>query len=357
MQVNGESISQTDLVTLVSEIKPHVDSIPWLTTFEITTAVAFWYFQRQKIDIGVIEVGLGGRLDATNVIMPRVSVITALSMEHTAILGDTLPQIAMEKAGIIKPNTPVVMAPQKEEASQVISSVATERDAHLTCVSSDYHYKGGESTLDGQSFQVLTPRSVGGEWVSLYIPLLGAHQLENATTAYAALDVLRRDGFCLHESQIQKGFAVVDWPARFEILHRSPPIIVDAGHIPDSIQKINATLDELFPGKPVILVFGVSEDKDVDGMFREIMPRVREVICTQSTHPRALDSEVLRDLALPFGRPATAVANTGSALELAIEVAGTDALVLVTGSIFVAATARIAWQERLQYKYQNQLEK
>jgi len=184
------------------------------------------------------------------------------------------------------------------------------------------------------------------EWepVRLTIPLLGYHQVENAATAYAALQVARQTGFMVDETAIRQGFSEVYWPARFEILQRYPPVIVDSAHNRDSAEKLRQALDDYFPGYPVVLVFGASEDKDIHGMFAELLPRVRQVVATKSVHPRAIEPDVLVEMVHQFGRPARAIPQVEAALEEALGLAEGEAVVLVTGSIFVAASARQAWK-------------
>jgi len=343
IQVNGESISVSELVDLVDEIKPYVESISNLTTFHITTALAFWYFAKQEVDIAVIEVGLGGRLDSTNVITPIISVITSLYLEHTHILGDTIEEIAAEKAGIIKPGVPVVVAPQVDSAREVITQIAAEKEAQLTQLGVDYHYQRGESSLDGQNFSV---RNNGNFHEDLHIGLLGPHQIDNAAVAYVTLQIVRELGYEISEEAIAAGFSRTEWPGRFEVLRRDPPVVIDSAHTPGAMIKLQETLDELFPGQPVWLVFGVSDDKDVEGMLLELKSSVRTIYCARSTHPRALDPAILVEKARVLGVPVQVIDNIGDALETAMQKAGDDAVVLVTGSIFVAATGRIAWFER-----------
>jgi dihydrofolate synthase/folylpolyglutamate synthase len=188
------------------------------------------------------------------------------------------------------------------------------------------------------------------EPMQLTIPLLGYHQVQNAATAYTALQVFRQRALPLSDAAIQDGFAKVDWPGRFEILQRDPPIIVDSAHNRDSARKLRLALDDYFPGQPVLLVFGASEDKDVFGMFSELMPRVQQVIATQSFHPRAMEPERLVELAGQFERPAKIVKDVAPALDEAILLAEGKLIVLVTGSLFIAAGAREAWQARVPDK-------
>ncbi|RME07278.1 MAG: bifunctional folylpolyglutamate synthase/dihydrofolate synthase [Anaerolineae bacterium] len=346
IQVDGQPIPRADLVALVEEIKPHVAAIPRLTTFEITTALGFLYFARRGVDFAVIEVGLGGRLDATNVITPRVAVITALQLEHTMILGDTLSQIAAEKGGIIKTGVPLVVAPQQAEALAVLESMAAERDAPCYRLGREYRYRAVEASLEGQTLDVWRQDAEHAAQ-RLRIPLLGLHQVENAALAWAALDVLRRhDELDLPPTAVAAGFERARWPARFEILQRCPPLVVDAAHTPAAMRRVCETLDAFFPDRPLWLVYGVSEDKDVAGMLRALPPRVEEVLCTRAEHPRALDAETLAERVRAAGFASRSVEPVGAALFAALEEAPPEAVILVSGSIFVAASARIAWLER-----------
>jgi len=358
IQIDGQPIPHADLVELVQEIRPYLDAGTQLTTFEITTALAFLYFARHDVSTAVIEVGLGGRLDATNVVLPNVSVITSLSLDHTNFLGDTLAEIAAEKGGIIKPGVPVVLSPQNDEARLVIERIAAERSAPLTQVGKDYLFAQLAHSLNGGQSLLVWPISEqplvdeyiesGGlmeEWepTRLNISLLGYHQVENAATAYTALQIARDNGIPISEAAIRKGFSEAKWPGRFEVLQRYPPVVIDSAHNRYSALKLRLALDDYFPGQPVILVFGASEDKDIEGMFAELMPRVRQVVATRSYHPRSINPETLVEMAHRFGRPAKLVPAVEDALDEALRLADGEAMVLVTGSIFVAAGARETW--------------
>lgn len=346
IQINGEFIPHAHLVEMVDQIKPYVAAIPELTTFEITTALAFLYFELQHVDVGVIEVGLGGRLDATNVIRPVVSVITSISYDHTHLLGNTLAQIAGEKAGIIKPGIPVVDSPQAEEARQVIESIAHQRGSPLMQIGQDILYEPLTHSLESQTLQVWPASSKTVKPLSLTIPFLGAHQAANAATAYAALDIFSQKSLPLQLEVIQRGFSKAFWPGRFEIIQKSPPIVLDCAHNRDSALKLRQTVEEYYSGRPVTLVFGASEDKDIDGMFFELMPVVRDLITVKSFHPRAIDPDKLVQMAEAYGRPVHCVEHIPQAVDLALQLAGTDGLVLVTGSIFVVAEARKYWENK-----------
>jgi len=364
IQINGVSISHNRLVQMVEEIKPAVEQVEKITTFEITTALGFWYFAQEDADAAVIEVGLGGRLDATNVVSPLVSVITSLSLDHVDVLGDTLAKIAFEKAGIIKQGHPIVLSPQREEALLVVERIAKERNAPLSLVGRDYLFAPWSHTLNGQSMLVWPKEDQpmvtafiesGGrenwEPLRLTIPLLGHHQVENAATAYTSLQVARSEGLAISEADIIKGFANVNWPGRFEVLRRSPLFVVDSAHNRNSALKLRQAINDYLPGQPVILIFGASEDKDVEGMFAELLPRVRMVIATESRHPRAMGADRLVELAHRYGCPAKKVLPAEDAVEYALNKAGDEFAIVTAGSLFVAAAVRDIWQEN--YAKQN----
>jgi dihydrofolate synthase / folylpolyglutamate synthase len=350
IQVNGQLITPGDLAALIEEIKPSVAQVERLTTFEIATALGFLHFARQKVDAAVIEVGLGGRLDASNVVTPLVSVITSLSLDHMAVLGDTLPKIAYEKAGIIKPGRPVVLSPQQPAAREVIEQVAAERGSPLLEVGRDFYFAPGAHSLDGQTFQVW---KAGEPPLDLSIPLLGPHQAENAAVAYAALRTAREQGLQVPDAAIRAGFANVSWPGRFEVLHRDPLLIIDSAHNRDSARRLRQTLDDYLPGLPVVLIFGASEDKDIAGMFEELAPRISRVIATQSVHPRAAQAPDLVAIAARLGRPAEAVLPVEKALPAALKSAKEEsarakapAVILAAGSLFIAAAIRDIWKKQ-----------
>ncbi len=361
IQVNGEPVSHTELAKLVEQVKPAVAQIPLLTTFEITTALGFLYFARQKVETAVIEVGLGGRLDATNIITPRVSVITSLSYDHMAVLGETLAKIAGEKAGIIKPGLPVVSAPQKPEALEVLERVAAERGCELTLVGRDLTFEPGQRSLAGQEFTLRhhLHRIRSAAQVSPFtIPLLGGHQVENAATAYAAL---HKSGFNLSDEVIAKGFASVRWPCRFEVASRAnPTVIFDSAHNQDSFQRLAQTLEEYFPGRKVALIFGASEDKHLAAMLGAIKDKLDRLIVTRANHPRALEPEKIIEMVESggFGSVRKPLSNQNVEVEVAIpvETALTRALeiaenngsiVLSAGSMFVTAEVKNGFLKRI----------
>ncbi len=340
IQINRVPISHSDLVSIVAILKPAVARIERLTTFELTTAAGFLYFASENVDIAVVEVGLGGRLDATNVVDPLVSVITSLSLDHMNVLGDTLDKIAFEKAGIIKPGKPVVDSPQKPEALKVVEEIARVRGSKLIQTGKDYSFTLLQHGLDGQTFRIRESAIEEPNGMYIRIPLLGLHQLENATTAYAALSVLMKSGWKINPEAIQKGFATVSWQGRFEILQSDPTIVVDSAHNRDSAEKLRKTIDDYFPNARVILIFGASEDKDVAGMFAELLPRVEWMITTQSIHPRAYDAEKLRELAAAYSVPVEAIVPLEMAVDRALEKVKNNQIIVATGSLFIVGGVR-----------------
>lgn len=334
IQINGEPITHEQLIELVEEIKPHVVRVEKLTTFEITTALAFMAFAKYGATAAVFEVGLGGRLDATNVVTPKVSVITSLSYDHMAVLGNTLALIAGEKAGIIKPGVPVVSSPQKDEALQVLLRVASEKNSDITLVGRDVGFERVGSSLSGQDLRI-TYYVMRNEPITFHIPLLGAHQIENAVTAYAAL---KTSGIPITDEQIKTGFSQVQWRARFEVARVEPPVIFDSAHNQDSFEKLRETLEEYFPDKKVYLIFGASEDKNIPGMFAEMKPKIKKIIITRADHPRALSVEQISSLADQAGAEWEALVPVKDALRRALELSSKDgSIVLSAGSMFVTA--------------------
>ncbi len=319
-----------------------------VSLFEFMTAMAFHCFRQDQVDFQTIEVGLGGRLDATNLVHPQVCVITPISLDHTAILGDTLAEIAAEKAGIIKPGVPVVIAPQVPEAESVIMSVCHHRGAPAVRVGVDVTLDSGEtgpsgdagsSGMEGQSLCV---QGRLGEY-RLGIPLLGAYQLENAATALAALEVLKEQGHDLPDEAISRGCAGVSWPGRMEVLSRTPLIVVDGAHNPQSVAAMTGSLPKYLSYQRLVLIAGFSRDKKVAEMVRHLAKMAARVYATRSRHPRSLAAGSLGALFRAQGAADVVETDTvAQAVDLAREEAQPGDLLLGTGSLFVAAEVREA---------------
>ncbi len=358
IQVDGEEISEGALVGLIDRLRPHAAAVPELTMFELLTALAFLHFAEQGVKAAAVEVGLGGRLDATNVILPLTAVIASLSYDHMHVLGNSLSDIAREKAGIIKPGVPVVTAPQQYEAGRVVVEVARERGAPLIQVGRDWLFAPGGHDLEGQSLYIWPSseqalmdefvNSAGGEeWAPprYEIPLLGYHQVINAAVAYASLQAARERGLPIEEAAIHEGFRAVSWPGRFQILSRSPVVLVDSAHNRDSALRLRIALDDYFPGQPVTLVFGALSDKDIPGMLAELLPRVSRLILTQSDHPRAATTDELASLARGYGWRVEEVVPVAEALRRAMALSRPGEVIVAAGSLTVAGEVLHAWEE------------
>ncbi len=352
IRVGGELIPESAVVEGVEKIKPIVAQLTDVTSFEIMTALAFDYFAMVGVQIAVLEVGLGGRLDATNVVSPLVSVITSISYDHTAVLGKTLTEIGREKAGIIKPNIPAVTAPQHEEALAVIEAAARDKNAPLTIISQDLKFKVAgfqyqvipdTVELDGQTFlwMKLDGRNLSlGTWD---LKLLGHHQLANAATALAAALVLRERGVAIPDDALQTGIANTQWEGRFEILRREPFVVIDGAHNADSAHQLLQTLTDVFPHARLHFIFGAYKDKDVNGMFAEILPYATSLILTRSHSPRATDPVQLAELAAPYNVETSIAPDLAAAMHDALTRVQREDVVCLTGSLSIVAQAREVW--------------
>jgi dihydrofolate synthase / folylpolyglutamate synthase len=341
IRINGAMISETDFAAFVTELKPIVESVNKqaafgeLTTFEILTAVVFAYFKKNCLDFQVLEVGLGGRLDATNVVKPDVCVITSLSLDHTDILGDSVAKIAIEKAGIIKPGCSVVSAPQVRNAARIIKQVCHQQRAKLIQVGRDVTWRKTSGDLYGQTLTVITKN---GNY-DLTIPLLGDYQLENAAIAVAAIEALAPLGTRISAQDMAQGFSQVSWPGRLQILSREPTVVVDGAHNAYSMNKLVAVVKELFNYQRCFIIFGTSCDKDILGMAQELQPLSNHIIITSSSHPRAASSSLLAEKFNSLGLKPVIVVNVAEALSKALSLAKKTDLILITGSLFVVAEA------------------
>ncbi|NJD58391.1 MAG: hypothetical protein FIA98_03210, partial [Anaerolineae bacterium] len=263
----------------------------------------------------------------------------------TLLLGNTLTENAGEKAGIFKTDVPVISSPQVEEVRMVIEQIAQQRGTTLIQVGRDILYTEISHSRAGQTISVWSESELANP-VEITIPLLGSHQAANAATAYACLKVFDQVGLKVDLRALQRGFSKAFWPGRFEIIQDDPPVILDCAHNRDSALKLSNTLSEYYPEKSVVLVFGASEDKDIDGMLAELMPLVKELIAVKSFHPRAIEPEKLVGMAMTYGHVVELVENIPQAVEKALELVDDDSLVLVTGSIFVVAEARKYWEKK-----------
>jgi dihydrofolate synthase/folylpolyglutamate synthase len=320
-------------------------------TYEVMTALALFAFREARVEHAVIEVGLGGRLDATNIVAPAATVITSISYDHMAVLGSTLTEIAREKAGIIKPGVPLICSAQAPEAVTVITRTCAERGAPLLRVGPagaadcSYCYQPGAAASDRQWGEVQTPLRT---YHHLELRLLGIHQLENAAAAIAAAEQLQLAGIPIDEAAIRQGLREVSWHGRLQIVGRQPWIVVDGAHNADSFARLFAALRRHFTFERLILVFGVMADKDLPGIVKEIARAdVAQVIVTAMAHPRAAPPGSVADL-LAAQAPQLAVRarpDTASALADALSIAGPRDLLCVAGSLALAGEV-LRWFNR-----------
>ncbi len=339
---DGEAVSQEDFGRLVEELATHLDaedadgSFGRVSTFEALVALAFLYFKERSVDWQVLEVGLGGRLDATNVFDEKeICVIAPISLEHTEILGDTVPQITEEKAAIITPGSTVIMAPQRESATEVVRRVCQEKSATLIEVAGSCQMSRAKRTSEGQEFTVKTERAT----YKLNLPLFGRHQLNNAATAVLAVEAMTEHGIEIDEASVRQGLAAVRWPGRIEFLKQRPAIIADGAHNRDSARALAQTLRDDFGLTHVTLVVGSSGDKDIAALAEELAPLAVQMIATRSRHPRAMEPREIAGVFADRDVPIAVEEPVGSAIDAAIAQSGSTPIV-ICGSLFVAAEAR-----------------
>ena len=338
--INNKEISAHDLIVLAERIRPLVEEMQKKkqtpTFFEIVTAIAFLYFKEQKVDYTVVEVGLGGRLDATNVVSPLVCIITDISLEHTDILGKKINEIAFEKAGIIKKNVPVVTA-AKRDAQTVIQTMAKEKNASLTIIEKS-QIKRLVSTLTSQEF------SINGHFKEYIVKtsLLGEFQGENIALSIAAIEQLQMNGVYITDADIADGISAAFNPGRMEIISDQPVILLDGAHNPGGMKMLATSLKNDFTYNQLILVLGIFKDKDIKTMFSIIIPLADIVIATQSTSPRACDPDTLAAIIKDqgFKKSVHIEPSLPQAIEMAKHLAKKDDIICITGSLFTVGEAR-----------------
>ena len=336
MQVNGVEISDEDLIAVTEFVKPLAQSLEVSPTeFELVCCIAFEYFARQNCDIVVLEVGMGGAFDATNVIeCPEVAVITNIGLDHTDFLGNTLEEIAATKAGIFKEGGRAVVYRGTPGVEKVFEEVCAQRNILLRKADFD-GLKLHSCGLEGQSFDC-------GDRKNLFLPLLGVHQLKNAAVVLAIADTLMEKGWKITEENIRDGLRLATWPGRFDIVGHDPLFIIDGGHNPQCIEALVANIQDYLQGRKVIALTGVLADKDYADMYKPVMPLVQEFVCITPPTPRKLEAAELALHLQSVGAKATACDSIDDGVRTARELAGHDGVVLCFGSLYTIGALKEA---------------
>ena len=362
IQVNLEEIPVDELALLTEQVKEQIDGMVrdgfnHPTEFELVTTLGFLWFAKQNVDIAVVEVGLGGRLDSTNVISPLVSVITSISFDHMRVLGSTLSEIAFEKGGIIKPGVPVVSYPQQEEAAKVIKGLAAERGCSYYGVLPD-QIRERDTELSVQHFDFTFQ---GNTWESFAIHLPGKHQQLNAACAITALQVLKDKGFNITDEILYAGLDQARWPGRLEVMGENPTILLDGAHNPSGAQALADAMRLYFPNKQIYLILGVLHDKDVNGVTSILCSVADRVIVTRPDSPRATSPEELAAIVAIYHSDVTISESVPEAISIVSDWLQTDKVkkdgntndsndkvIIISGSLYLVGEARTILRQRFK---------
>jgi dihydrofolate synthase/folylpolyglutamate synthase len=351
VRISGEEIADERFAEIFTRIHAVIEELlaegklrAHPTYFECVTALAFEAFARERVDFAVIEVGLGGRLDATNVVTPLVSIITRIDFDHENFLGHSLREIAGEKAGILKAQVPAVFAPQLPEARVVL----LERASELRCpiVETGEAFRVENESVEHGCVRATVVEAPNGETFSLKPQLAGRFQLQNALNALAAARILQNRQYRITDENIVNGIASTKWPGRLERLQTRPDIYLDGAHNPGAARELARFLEENFTGRKVYLIFGAMRDKAVDEVTGMLFPHVHEVIFTQPGTPRAVSARQLAEMAGDHARKFAVIEDAEQALESALAKAGPEDAVFITGSLYLVGELRHAWNAR-----------
>ena len=336
MQVDGQMISDEELVEITEYVKPLADSMEESPTeFELVSCIGFEFFKRKGCDIVVLEVGMGGLLDSTNVIpCPEVAVITNIGLDHTDVLGNTLEQIAMNKAGIIKENGNAVIYRSAPSVEAGFEKVCAEKNTKLK--------KADFSGLQLKSHDLFEQIFDCGEYKDIRLPLLGDHQLHNAAVVLAVAETLIENGWNITGENIYDGIRDVSWPGRFDIITRDPLFIIDGGHNPQCLEALVKNIQDYLSGRRIIAITGVLADKDYGDMYRPVLPYIEQFVCVTPPNPRRLPAAELAQHLTQAGATATAFESIAEGVRRAIALAGRDGAVLCFGSLYTIGDIRNA---------------
>ncbi len=347
--VDEKPVTEKEFASLLERVIPAVEETDAetgdpLTYFEVTTAMAFLHFARRKVDVGVIEVGLGGRLDATNLVRSPVQVITSVAYDHMDVLGDTLEKIAAEKAGIVKERSVVISAVAHPGALEVVSAACAEKGSELKLYGRDFHliYQLTYGVETERIGQVLGIRGLLREYADLFLPLLGEHQGVNAACAVAACEAFAGSPADLTAEDVAEGLRRVTSPGRLEVVSLHPLVVLDGAHNPDGAARLARVIRNDLDYERLVLVLGILEDKDMRQMLKTLLPLADTVIFTQSREERAAPARRLAALAREMGYRGTVVEDIGEAVRFARTLASVTDMVCITGSLYTVGEARAA---------------
>ncbi len=327
-RIDDREVSPRRIVALLDVIRSRMNSLESPTYFEMVTAMAMLYFSQEKVDVAIMEVGMGGRLDATNVIMPLVSVITSVSRDHEEYLGTSLSAIAREKAGIIKKETPLVTAMQKKAVYSVLKASCWKMQAPMYRLGRDFHVKPG---MEG----TLNYKGIRHEWETLPVGLRGEHQQGNAALALCVLELLEAGGLVRPEfGALKEGLQRVEWPARLEVVQENPLMVLDGAHNAQGADALRTALSRDFNYGKLHLVMGIMNDKDIRGIFKKLLPIAHTAVFTRPAYDRSADPEFLKKLAGSYGVKHYVIPDVEAALEQARQLADKDDLICITGSLY-----------------------
>lgn len=338
IRLNGKEIADDELIEYVARIKKAIDSmveegLEHPTAFEIITAMAFLYYYEKRADVVVLEVGMGGRFDATNIIPDSlISVITKIAMDHTDVLGDTLSKIAFEKAGIIKQNSIVVTYPQEDSALRTIESVCRQKNATILYAAPE-EFENVELKPG-----LLCFRHPG--YGEIKTSLVGIHQVNNAAVALKTVEALKQSGFTIKNSDVVEGFRTSSWPGRFELLRKNPDFYIDGAHNPDGIRSFVETFKMIYPGRKASIIFGVMKDKEYETMVKELSVIAKRFIAVTPDYPRALDAEILTKVMSKYCKNVEYSHTIEEAVEKTLSVATGDDVIAALGSLYYIGHVR-----------------
>ena len=339
--LGGREVSAERILRIFEKIRATLDSSQEPTFFEMTTAMAFLYFAEEQADWAIVETGLGGRLDATNVIDPEACVITNIGFDHQEYLGPTLSSIAREKAGIIKQGVPLVTGALQPLVQGIFKTTCFNSGAPLYRLKNDFRVRHNS---DG-SFQY---RGILRQWPNLRVSLKGTYQTANAALAVAAVEVLEKKGLLsIEPAAVERGLSTVKWPARLEVLDENPTVLLDGAHNPQGAESLRESLKGCFQYDKLHLVLGIMADKDIRGIFRRLLPLAQTVIFTQPRYSRAANPEELRRMARPYIQRHYVIPDPASAIAQARQMAGSRDLICITGSLYFAGEVKELFGEPL----------